>query len=239
MIPDSYAVSWMAHGVHMPGVMMTAILVIGFLVAVVAGLHGYYSDYSSPADPSARTVDGPDEPIQAEPRPYVPDSRVILPRIPVVDTVRTASGPVVQPVFLPALPPLLPVAPEDVDGIGYPWWDDRACWGCSKGCKRSNFHPYGFNVGAEIRGACAARARADRESPGAYHGGFASDGPRRRAGARLSTSVDAIWDHDCEECGRAYRRDLYGLDTDRNDDEDETTEGPADGLDVVVADCPF
>jgi len=51
----------------------------------------------------------------------------------------------------------------------------------------------------------------------------------------MSTSVDAIWEHDCQECGEAYRRDLYGVNK-VDDDEEETTEGP---VDVVVADCPF
>ena len=235
MIPHGCSVSDMARGMHIQCAMMVAILIVGFIGAVAAGIHGYHSDYGPSAGPSDPPVDAPGEQIQAEPRPHVPDSRAILPTIPVADTVRTASGPAVRAVFLPLVPPLIPVDPEAVVELGFPWWDDRACWGCSKGCKRANFHPYGFNIGAEIRGACAARARADRESPGGYHGGFAADGPRRPAGARMSTSVDAIWEHDCQECGEAYRRDLYGVNK-VDDDEEETTEGP---VDVVVADCPF
>jgi len=99
----------------------------------------------------------------------------------------------------------------DVEAAGFPWWDDRSCWGCDKSCKRSKFHPYsGGNIGADVRGASAARARVAADDP--YSAGLVATSTRTAPpDTRRSTSVDALWDDSCEACGRHVRRVDAGL----------------------------
>lgn len=114
------------------------------------------------------------------------------------------------------------------DSSCFPWWDSRTCWGCEKGCKFRKFNPYGHtNIGAEIRGASAARARADRESPGLYHAGFAPETPR---GTGKGIDKAGLWDRLCEDCGTWIRAGSPAFPS-----------GPSvvDGLDAAVDGCPF
>jgi hypothetical protein len=83
------------------------------------------------------------------------------------------------------------------------WWDDRSCWGCERACKASSFKPYGYNVGADVRGAGAARARVAAGQP--YHAGFAPSEHHAQVGRDSATSVAALWSDLCERCGEWMR----------------------------------
>ena len=96
---------------------------------------------------------------------------------------------------------------EDTDPNGpalrAAWYDSRSCWGCAKHCKASAFHPYGYNVGADVRGACAARARASADNP--YHAGFAPSAHHAQEGVESATSVASLWADLCQRCGEWVR----------------------------------
>ncbi len=117
----------------------------------------------------------------------------------------------------------------DAEWSGFPWYDDRACWGCDKTCKRRAFRPYaGMNIGAEIRAAGLAHALGDAGD--VYHAGFAPRTTGAQSGRPQSCEVSELWEHLCTECGRYVRRVALGLDV-----------APAGDLAVPVdaADCPF
>ena len=117
----------------------------------------------------------------------------------------------------------------DPEWAGFPWFDGASCWGCERACKRRAFHPYsGCNIGAELRGAGAARARAAEDLP--YHSGYAPHATQRQAGRSCSTDVDQLWGDWATECGRLARRALAGL---------EPAADPFVAEGEAAADCPF
>lgn len=162
-------------------------LIVALIVAVVVGLREYRR--------IAREV--PSAPAQKAPILTPPPARpctlpVDRPAVSRSDRRLHAQGPVHD------------VDPVDAEWAGFPWFDDRSCWGCDRECSRRAFRPYaGTNIGAEIRGAGASQARARADEPYScdvvtpHHG---------QNGGRRSTSVDALWDASCEECGRLVRR---------------------------------
>ena len=120
------------------------------------------------------------------------------------------------------------VDPLDAEWAGFPWFDDRSCWGCDRSCKRRAFRPYaGTNIGAEIRGAAASRARARADEP---YSSVTDTPTRGQNGARRSTSVDAMWDDSCEACGRLVRRVEAGL---------EPVPGSTVAVESGAVECPF
>jgi hypothetical protein len=104
------------------------------------------------------------------------------------------------------------------------WYDDRTCWGCSKGCKASKFRPYGCNIGAEVRAGYAARTRAQSDLP--YHAGFAPGTRHAQVDGERATSVSAMWSDLCQRCGEWMRSGGRAV---------ERSSGRA----VVMEECPF
>lgn len=92
---------------------------------------------------------------------------------------------------------------EQGPSLSAAWYDSRSCWGCSKHCKASAFKPYGYNVGADVRGASAARSRVAAEQP--YHAGFAPSERQAQVGREPATSVASLWSDLCERCGAWMR----------------------------------
>ena len=217
------------------------------IVAVLAGIRGYYSDSASDLILTDRNPVTPWQPPTDGRKPNRPPAVAKTPTFRATPDVRSDAPRAVSAVVGPIVPPLLPVAAEDVEEIGSPWYDDARCWGCSKGCKSRDFRPFGFNIGAEIRAACRGRALAEMEAPRATDLDSLRSRSHRQPGTVLSTDKASIWAHDCDTCGRAYRRALYGLastvaagvDRIMDDEEDEETAGVEDGLDVRLEGCPF
>ena len=210
---------------------MVVLIAIGVLLALIVAWIHKFAPAETPVDDHV-DVDLPPPSALPEHRPVV---AWVPPRAPDA-TIRTVT-PLVEIAFPPYIPPIMPnptpiepeTEPETDDETeetidDSQWWDHAKCWGCPAGCKRRNFKPYaGQNIGAEIRGASASRARADRESPGAYHGGFAPESQTHRENR---STVDDLWSDYCQRCGEIVR---------------ERMSGPSvvDGLDVVVEGSPF
>ncbi len=191
-------------------------LIVVAVVAVVVAVREYRRIVrESPADPAPRVV--PPAPPPAKTPRAVKDRPVESPsdkRLDplAVDWIRVGSVQTPRaPRAILALPVRGTVDPGFDEWDGYPWFDSRSCWGCDRSCKRRAFRPYaGCNIGAEIRGASAARARVEADQP--YSAGLTATSTRTAPpDTRRSTDVDALWDHQCEECGRLARRSTCGL----------------------------
>ncbi len=211
------------------------VLSVVFVLSIAAGVREYHrivrvsrrAVHDSGADPQSSprrpfgirppTVLDP-EPIPA-PRPS-PDwrrvGRIVVPRAP-------SPGPSMLPEHDPSAC-ADPIACHE----SFPW-DDRACWGCPKACRRSAFLPYGHeNMGKVEREAGAARARARADDP------YSSDAPaghHRQVGRPLSCDVDSLWDETCRLCCEYIR------------DEWKAGRDPLQPVDLstveVEAECPF
>ncbi len=201
----------------MPVWLILLSFVVLVALSVVAGARSYRRslksfrpDRTAPLAPCPMPRKRTDraEPVLHDPRPFVVGGHW-------VDWRRIASVHVTPS---PACPLALPESTEcddsrpenDPEWSGYPWYDERTCWGCEKSCKRRSFRPYaGMNIGAEIRVASVERARKDKENP--YHSGFAPRAHRGQVGVEPSTTVEKLWDWTCEQCGRFLRRVAAGL----------------------------
>ena len=240
--------------------METIIMIVVGIAAVAAGIRGYYSDSASDPTPPDRDPVQPWQPPTDNRKPNRPETVAKLPTIRAPNAVRSGAPAVATATIGPVVPPLLPVAPDKVEEIGSPWFDDRACWGCSKRCTYRGFSVPGGSTADEIKRRAELKYRAE-------HGGYASDldamdgdtNPGAREGfAPSEWEFDPIavaravgeakrrnWYAMTDECGRAYRRDLYGLAStvaagvDRILEDDEEHAGVEDGIDVSLEGCPF
>ncbi len=188
---------------------MTALqilLVVDVTVGVVLGI-AYLLTWCESRWTSRRNVHGTNHTtVDARPVRVVDDDRGQLGLV------------VVQPSDLPPAPAVDAPAPDPDDDcdsaddddtdpdrseLRAAWYDSRSCWGCAKRCKASSFKPYGFNIGADVRGACAARARVATEQP--YHAGFAPSERHAQSGVDGATSVASLWSDLCQRCGEWMR----------------------------------